>query len=418
MTKPLTLWFSTPLWQRILGALALGLIAGLVLGEQAAAVKWIGDLFVRLIRMLVTPLVFVTIAAGVIGLGDARRLGSVGLRAIGLFALTAALAVSVGVLIGEVLQPGAGVQLAGATPMPLGEARTPAEQLMGIVPLNPIEALAKGDMLAVIFFAVMVGVGVILCQEKGAPVAALLQSASDVMLKLVRVVMETAPFGVFGLIAAAIGVNGAGVLTHVAHLALCVLIGAVFQSVVVHGLIIRLVARLPVRRFFAGIVDALLVAFSTASSSATLPVAITVLERNLGVKPVIAQTVLPLGATIGRDGTALYVGLLSVFAAQAFGVHLGLTQYMLIVLTATLAALGSAPVPSASLFMLATVLSAIGIDGDRTALLVGFILPFDRLLDMIRTVPNATSNMTVATTVARFENEIDYDRFKAGTFKS
>jgi Na+/H+-dicarboxylate symporter len=216
--------------------------------------------------------------------------------------------------------------------------------------------------------------------------------------------MEATPFGVFALIANAVAANGAAVFVNIGWLALAVVVGSLIQIVVVHSLVLRLIARLPIAPFFRGIVDALVVAFSTASSSATLPVAMTVAERNLGVGRPIYSTVLPLGASIGKDGTAMYVGLLSMFALQAFGTPLTPSVYLLVLLTGALAAFGTAPVPSASLFMLAAVLSAVGVPPEQT---VGFVLPFDRLLDMTRTVPSASANLTVATTVARCEGELD-----------
>ena len=225
--------------------------------------------------------------------------------------------------------------------------------------------------------------------------------------------MEAAPFGVFALIANAVAANGAAVFVHVGWLALAVVIGSAVQLLVVHSLLLRLVARLPVLPFFRGIIDALAVAFSTASSSATLPVAMRVAEKNLGIGRPVFQTVLPLGASIGKDGTAMYVGLLSLFSLQAFGTPLTPEVFGLVLLTGALAAFGTAPVPSASLFMLAAVLSAVGIAPEQTALIVGFVLPFDRLLDMTRTVPSASANLTVATTVARWEGELDEARYRA-----
>jgi Na+/H+-dicarboxylate symporter len=275
------------------------------------------------------------------------------------------------------------------------------------VPLNIVDALAKGDMLALIFVAILFGIGTVLSGEVGKPFAALLQSLSAVLLKIVGLVMELTPFGVFALIANAVATNGAGVFLNIGWLALAVVIGSLVQIVVVHSLVLKFVARVPVLRFFRGIIDALVVAFSTASSSATLPVAMTVAGRNLGIGKPVYSTVLPLGATIGKDGTAMYVGLLSVFSLQAFGVPMDPGVYGIVLVTGALAAFGTAPVPSASLFMLAAVLSAVGVAPEQTALIVGFVLPFDRLLDMTRTVPSASANLTVATVVARWENELD-----------
>jgi Na+/H+-dicarboxylate symporter len=300
-----------------------------------------------------------------------------------------------------------GANLGGAVPKALGATKSVAEQLIGIVPLNVVDALAKGDMLAIIFVAILLGVGTITAGEAGRPLADFFQAASAVMLRVVTIVMEATPFGVFALIANSIAANGTSVFVNVGWLALCVVIGSALQVLLVHGLLIRLVARLQVVPFLRAIPDALMVAFSTASSSATLPVAMRVAQDKLGINKPVFMTVLPLGAAIGKDGTAMYVGLLSVFSLQALGVELAPASYLVVLLTATLAAFGTAPVPSASLFMLAAVLAAVGTGVDQTALVVGFVLPFDRLLDMTRTVASASANLAVATTVARMEGELD-----------
>lgn len=407
------IWFAIPLWKRVLGALALGLVFAFVWPAGTPYVAFLGDLFVRAIRMLVAPIVLVTIAAGITSLADPKQLGSLGGRTIGLFAVTTAIAVSVGMLVATLVGPGYGAPLGTATAHALGEPVTPYQQLIGIVPLNIVEALAKGDMLALIFVAILVGVGTVVAGEPGKPFARGLQSLSAVLLKVVGIVMEATPFGVFALIANAVAANGAAVFVNVGWLALAVVLGSLIQILVVHSLILRFVARLPLLPFFRGIVDALVVAFSTASSSATLPVAMRVAEKNLGIARPVFSTVLPLGASIGKDGTAMYVGLLSMFALQAFGVPLTPQVYGLVLLTGALAAFGTAPVPSASLFMLAAVLSAVGVAPEQTALVVGFVLPFDRLLDMTRTVPSASANLTVATTVARWQGELDEEVYRS-----
>ncbi|QQV77704.1 dicarboxylate/amino acid:cation symporter [Sphingomonas aliaeris] len=400
-------WFAIPLWQRVLGGLVLGLVLALVWPEAAPKVAFLGDLFIRAIRMLVAPIVLVTIAAGITSLADPKRLGTLGGRAVGLFAAMTFVAVTVGMGVAMLVRPGVGAPIGSAVPKPLGPPVAMYDQLIGIVPLNIVDALAKGDMLALIFVAILFGIGTVLSGDAGKPFAASLQSLSAVLLKIVGLVMELTPFGVFALIANAVATNGAGVFLNIGWLALAVVIGSLVQIVVVHSLVLKFVARVPVLRFFRGIIDALVVAFSTASSSATLPVAMTVAGRNLGIGKPVYSTVLPLGATIGKDGTAMYVGLLSVFSLQAFGVPMDPGVYGIVLVTGALAAFGTAPVPSASLFMLAAVLSAVGVAPEQTALIVGFVLPFDRLLDMTRTVPSASANLTVATVVARWENELD-----------
>ncbi|MBA3677589.1 MAG: dicarboxylate/amino acid:cation symporter [Sphingosinicella sp.] len=407
-------WFAIPLWKRVLGALALGLLFAFAWPEATPAVQFMGDLFVRAIRMLVVPIVLVTIASGITSLGDPKRIAGLGGRTVGLFALTTALAVSIGMAVASLIRPGEGAPLGNAAPQALGDPPTPYEQLIGIVPTNIFDALAKGDMLAIIFVAILMGIGTLVAGEAGRPFSNLLQSASSVLLKIVGIVMEATPFGVFALIANAVAANGAAVFVNVGWLALAVVIGSAAQILIVHSLILKFLAKVPVARFFRAIIDALVVAFSTASSSATLPVAMRVAEKNVGIAPPVYSTTLPLGASIGKDGTAMYVGLLSMFALQAFGTPLTPTVYALVLLTGALAAFGTAPVPSASLFMLAAVLSAVGIPPEQTALVVGFVLPFDRLLDMTRTVPSASANLTVATTVARWEGELDETMLRPG----
>ncbi|MCP3733443.1 dicarboxylate/amino acid:cation symporter [Sphingomonas sp. RP10(2022)] len=408
-------WFAIPLWRRVLVALALGVAIGVLLPGAAPWIAIVGDLFIRLIKMLVVPIVLVTIAAGITALGDPRRLGSIGGRTIALFATTTLLAVAIGMTVGLVLRPGEGAGLAGATARPLGPAVSGYDQILSIVPANIVEALAHGDMLAIIVVAVLLGIGTILSGEAGRPVAALLQSLSAVLFRIVGLVMEATPFGVLALIANAVAANGVAVFVHIGWLALAVLIGSIAQMAIVHATLIGVVARLPVGRFFRGIVDALAIAFSTASSSATLPVAMQVAQDNLGVARPVAGTVLPLGASIGKDGTAMYVGLLGQFALQALGIAPTPVMLALMLVTGALAAFGTAPVPSASLFMLAAMLSGVGVGPEQTALVVGLVLPFDRLLDMTRTVPSASANLAVATVVARAEGALDEARYRGGT---
>lgn len=407
-------WFGIALWKRILAALVIGAVVGLLWGEGATAIGWIGEIFVRLIRMLVVPLVFLTIASGVAALADPKRLGSIGVKTLAMYVFTTALAVTTGLIAATLIGPGEGASFADAVPKAVAEPKDPARMFIEIIPDNPIGAMASGATLSVIFFAILVGAGVIAAGKEGEPVRRLLASGSEIMLRIVGFVMETAPFGVFALIAVVMGTSGPASFLAVLKLALCVLAGASFVTLVIHGLIVvRLLAWLPPLPFFRGIADAIMVGFSTSSSSATLPVAIRVAERNLGVSSPVASTVLPLGATIGMDGAAMYVAMLTLFAAQAFGVELSFADYLVIAGTTTIVAMGVAPVPSGSLFVLAAVLHAIGITPAQTAIIVGFILPFDRILDMIRTVPNVTCDLAIATAVARWEGEMNVEKYRS-----
>ena len=409
-------WFAIALWKRILLALVLGVIAGMIWGPGAASISWLGDLFVRLIRMVVVPLVFVTLVSGVVAMGDPAKLGSLGAKTLAIYMVTTLAAIVIGLILAAALQPGVGVDLSAAAPTAVQEAIPLSERLLSIVPSNPIAALAEGNILAIIFFALLVGVSLLTIGEKGKPVAELMDSSSEMMLRITHWVMEVAPFGVFALIAAVAGTQGVAALLDVLTLALADVLACVIHVVVVHGVgIIKLSLGLSPLNFFKGARDAMLVAFSTSSSSATLPVSMSVAEDNLGIKPVVASTVLPLGATINMDGTALYVGIVSVFAAQAFGIDLSLTDYAIIAGSTTLVSIGTAAVPGASLFLMAAVMGAIGISPEQIAIVIGFILPFDRPLDMLRTVVNICGDLSVATAVANWEGEFDREIFDKRT---
>ena len=412
----LKIWFAIALWKRILLALGLGVIAGMVWGPGAASISWLGDLFVRLIRMVVVPLVFVTLVSGVVAMGDPAKLGSLGAKTLAIYMVTTLAAIIIGLILAATLQPGVGVDLSAAAPTALQKAIPLSERLLSIVPSNPIAALAEGNILAIIFFALLVGVSLLTIGEKGKPVADLMESSSEMMLRITHWVMEVAPFGVFALIAAVAGTQGAAALLDVLTLALGVVLACITHVVVVHGFgIIKLSLGLSPINFFKGARDAMLVAFSTSSSSATLPVSMSVAENNLGIKPVVASTVLPLGATINMDGTALYVGIVSVFAAQAFGIELTLADYAIIAGSTTLVSIGTAAVPGASLFLMAAVMGAIGISPEQIAIVIGFILPFDRPLDMLRTAVNICGDLSVATAVANWEGEFDREIFDKQT---
>ncbi len=400
-------WFETALWKRILLALVLGIIVGSIWGEGAVSIKWIGDLFVRLISMVVVPLVFFTLVSGIIAMGDPQKLGSLGVKTLALYMLTTMAAISIGLVLAVLLQPGEGVDLSGAVPQVLQEPVPLTQQMMNIVPRNPVAALANGDMLAIIFFALIFGVATMVVGEKARPIPELMDAASEIMLKITGWVMEVAPLGVFALIAWVSGTQGVVALLDVARLALAVVLGCALHLVLTHGALMKFVVGVSPLAFFRGARDAMLVAFSTSSSSATLPVTISVAEKKLGVSPLLASTTIPLGATINMDGTALYVGIVSVFAAQAFGLDLALADYFVIVGATTLVSIGTAAVPGASLFLMAAVMSAIGITPEQIAIVIGFILPFDRPLDMVRTSVNVTGDLSVAMVVGKWEGELD-----------
>ncbi|NBC21465.1 MAG: cation:dicarboxylase symporter family transporter [Alphaproteobacteria bacterium] len=430
-------WFEIHLWKRVIFALVLGIVAGLALrqgmGPDAAGafaetwIAWLGELFLRLIRMLIVPLIFFTLVSGIIAMGDPKRLGSLGARTIALYFATTAFAVSIGLIMASLFRPGASLSpetFEGADVSRMEEVRSGAaeagslvDRLLAIVPTNPVEALASGNILSIIFFAIMFGVGILMAGEVARPVAKWFDGASEAMLKVTEIIMETAPFGVFALMATTMATNGLGVLQSLGTLAIALYIACVLHILITYGgIIIKGVLRLPLIPFYRGVTDAQAVAYSTASSSATLPVTITCAEENLGVDKAVAGSVLPLGATINMDGTAIYIGMVALFGAQAMGIDVSLAQYVLIALMATLVSIGAAGIPSAGLFLSGLALSQVGIPEEQAFLIIGFILPFDRLLDMMRTLTNVTGDSAVATAVAKWERELDEDVYRAPDF--
>ncbi|MCR9195766.1 MAG: dicarboxylate/amino acid:cation symporter [Hyphomonas sp.] len=427
-------WFKIDLWKRVMLGLVLGLVTGLGLrygmGADAGGafaegwIEWAGDLFLRLIRMLIVPLIFFTLVSGIIAMGDPKRLGSLGVRTLATYFGTTAIAVTLGLIMATIFRPGASLSpetFAGADTSRMqsvaeraSEAGGIVERLLNIVPTNPVEALATGNILQIIFFAIMFGVGILMAGKIAEPVAKWFDGASDAMMKVTIIVMETAPIGVFALMATVMAKQGLGVLQSLGTLAIALYIACVLHILITYGgIIIKGVLRLPFIPFLRGITDAQAVAYSTASSSATLPVTITCAEENLGIDKAVAGSVLPLGATINMDGTAIYIGMVALFGAQAMGIEVSLGQYFLIALMATLVSIGAAGIPSAGLFLSGLALAQVGIPEEQAFLIIGFILPFDRLLDMMRTLTNVTGDAAVATAVAKWEGELDEDVFRA-----
>ncbi len=430
-------WFGIDLWKRVLMGLVLGAVLGLVLrqtlGTDAAAAnvnawaKPIGDAFISLIKMLVVPLIFTTLVSGVLAMGDPKKLGSLGGRALAMYMGTTVIAISFGLLIGTLIQPGAGFDTTMASPADLESTRAklaanpPAgsvgEQLMrtllSIIPDNPVAALAKGDVLQIIFFAILLGIGILLSGEVGKPLENIFNSASEAVMKMTLIVMETAPVGVFALMAWVLGQYGLGVLTVLGKMTASLYIACALHMLFTYGFIIKGILRLPILAFFRGAVDAQALAFSTSSSNATLPMTISCATKNLGIGKPVASSVLPLGATINMDGTALYQGLIALFAVQALGIPVTASMYVTIILMATLVSIGTAGVPSVSLLLATTTLGIVGATPEQTVLIIALLFPFDRILDMMRTVTNVTGDLAVATSVAKWEGELDEDVFRA-----
>ncbi|NKB88790.1 MAG: cation:dicarboxylase symporter family transporter [Acidobacteria bacterium] len=398
--------------------MVLGVILGAIVGESIVVIKPLGDLFLRLIRMVVVPLVFASLLVGTATVGDPKKLGRIGGRTLAYYLCTTAIAISLGLLIANVVQPGAGMdptvqqQLladfgdgADASVDRMRTRPSVSDALLDIVPENPMSSLANANMLQIIFFALMFGVALTFVAKEAHKTAVLsfFEGVSDAMIQLVHIVMLIAPIGVFALMAAAVGQFGLDVLRVLLLYAACVVVGLLIHMTLVYTTAVKLIAGMSPARFFAGIRPAQIVAFSTSSSGATLPVTMDRARTKLGVPEQVSSFVLPLGATINMDGTALYQGVAAVFIAQVYGIEIGLGGQLTIVLMATLASIGTAAVPGVGIITLAMVLEQIGLPLEGIALILGV----DRILDMIRTVTNVTGDASAAVIVAAAEGQLD-----------
>lgn len=379
-------------------------------------IKPFGDMFIRLIQMVVIPLVFASLLLGVASLGDPRKLGRIGTKTILYFLITTGLAVSIGLALANVVQPGSGFddslkqELIESNKDEISkkkEIRESTKQSFGdiivkIIPKNPIEDMAKGNMLPIIFFALMIGICLsFVDSDKANHVIKFFDGINDIMIVIVNIAMKFAPYGVYSLIMVVTCSFGVEVFIALIKYSLVVIVGLFAHSLMTYGLVIKL-SGLGYRNYLVGIKDAMLLGFSTSSSSATLPVSMKNATENLKINEDIVSFVLPLGATINMNGTALYQGVAAVFIAQVFGIHLNLEQQLIVVLTATLAAIGAAGVPSAGIITLLTVLQGIGVPAAGIALIMGV----DRILDMFRTGVNIMGEISAALFVGRTEGQM------------
>lgn len=379
----------------------------------AVLIKPVGNIFIRLLMFISIPLVLASLIVGAASLGDIRRVGRLGGKTVIAYMITITSAITIGLTMVNVMQPGK--QLAPeAQEKLMAEFQTDikseippvdlVDMLVNIVATNPIRAAADGEMLQIVFFALMIGVSLTLVpSEKARPVINFFDGLSDTMIKMVGMIMTIAPYGVFALIAATVGEFGFDILETLLWYTVTLIIALTLHTFGFLGLAVRFLSGIKYGKFFSGIKDAMLVAFTTSSSGATLPVNMRVCEDNLGVPKKITSFVLPLGATINMDGTSMYQAVAAVFIAQVYGFDLNLAEQLTILFTAILASIGTAPVPGVGIIMLIIVLRSVNIPEEGIALILGI----DRFLDMCRTVPNIVGDAAVATVIAKQEGVLE-----------
>jgi len=403
---------------KIFIAMIMGAIAGLALnfaGNPEWSRLWltegifnvVGQIFISLLKMLVVPLVFISLVCGSSSLSDPKMLGRVGGKTIALYLLTTAIAVSLALGSAVIFKPGVGVHAIATVEAQISESKPFTQVLIDMVPTNPVAAMADGQMLPIILFAVLLGISITLSKETGVRVSKWFNDMNAIIMKLVTLVMEVAPYGVFSLIAILAATSNAADI-----MALGKYVGLVFAVLFIHALfvyptILSVIGRLNPIIFLSKIRPAMLFAFTTASSNATIPVTLETVEKKVGVSNKVASFTVPLGATINMDGTAIMQGIATGFIAQFYGIDLSLDQYLMVVVMVILASIGTAGVPGVGLVVLAGVLHQVGLPAEGIALILGV----DRLLDMTRTVVNITGDSMVTTIVAKSEGELDLDVF-------
>lgn len=400
-------WFAKNLGIIIIISMFLGILAGVVLGERASMFTPLGDIFVQLIKMVVIPLVAVSIVLGAASLGNGATAGKIGLSTFGFYLTTTAIAVIIGLVAGEIFKPGIGVDMESIRSMFSNEYADKGaipgfwETIKGIIPTNPIKALVDGNILQVLFFSLFLGFGVSsLKEEKKVALIKVLDALNDALIFVITAVMYFAPIGVFGLMADAVGTFGFAVLGLVFKLFIVYVGALLLHTFGVYGLVIKLLSKMSPLKFFRTIYKVQLVALSTASSMATLSLNMETCEDELGVSKETTSFVLPLGATINMDGNAIYYALAACFFAQMFGVQLGMTEYVAIIITATIGSIGQAGVPGPSLLVVAVLLAA-NIPVAGLPLLFGV----DRLFDMLRTAVNVTGDASCAVIVENLRED-------------
>lgn len=404
---------------KILIGLGLGFVTGLILYFFVpegmirdtiivdGALRFIGQIFLRAIKMLVVPLVFISIVNGAAGIGDIKKLGRIGGRTIAFYMTTTAVAISIALLVASVVNPGQtdGLDLSKITTqeVEINEAVPIVDVFLDMVPTNPVSSMVNANMLQIIVFALLIGIALSALGEKGKYVSKLFFELNEVMMKLVSFVMLIAPIGVFGLIAVTFANEGLDAIEALAKYFFTVLFVLLIHAGITYGSILKVFTGLSPLRFFKNFFPAISVAFSTATSSGSLPITMDVSEENLGVSKNISSFTLPLGATINMDGTAIMQGVATIFIAQIYGIDLSFTQLLTVIFTATLASIGTAGVPGVGLIMLSMVLQSVNIPIEG----IGLIMGIDRLLDMTRTAVNVTGDAVCTLIVAKKEGEFD-----------
>ena len=367
----------------------------------------IGQIFIASLRLVIVPLVFFSLVCGVVSISSSSRIGTISLKTLSLYLLTTAIAISIALTFALLFQPGVGVDLALPTAFQSTEAPSLKEVLINIFPTNPVAAMAEGNMLQIIVFSLLFGIALKSLGSSGDALKASFETINNVILSLVKMLIELAPYGIFALLFSLFAVQGFSMIGDLAKYFFLLVFVLIFHAFFTYGSLLYLLAQLNPLKFFMKVRSLAIFAFSTSSSSATMPITLDTVKNKLGVNSSIGSFTVPLGATINMDGTAIMQGIATVFISQAYNIDLTMVDYLMVILTATLASIGTAGVPGVGLIMLAMVLEQVGLPVEGIALIIGV----DRLLDMTRTAVNVCGDAMVSCVVAKSEDEFNSETF-------
>lgn len=394
------------LWVKILIALILGVFTGLVMtyfGLNTEIFKPVGDIFLRLINMIIVLLVLSSMTVGITSIHDPQKLGRVGLKSLVLYVTTTAGSIAIGIFFAKLFNIGGGMGLSTTTEVMIRETPSMGDIILQIVPYNPMASLVEGNVLQIIVFALFLGISINFAGERGRPLLEFLESLADVMYRLTSIVMEFSPIGVFAIMTWVTGTYGYETLFELGYFLGTYYLACIIQVIVILCGILYFLAKVSPIPFFRGMGDAIMLAFSTSSSSATLPVSMHCVQENLGVSKNITRFILPLGSTVNMNGAGLFQGMAVIFIANAYGIELGWSKLLTIVVTATLSAIGAAGIPGSGFIMLSVVFTSVGLPIEGLALLAGI----DRLREMVSTILNVMGDAVVAVYIAKQEGELD-----------
>ena len=400
-------------WAKILLGLVLGIIVGFVMGPKASVFHIFGKAFINLLTMLVVLIIFSSLVVGICHMKDPKKLGRVGFRTLSFYVVTTLIAIVSGIALAYLFNPGSNLQLAPVE-VDLGNIVRPtlSSFFVSLIPSNPFQAFAEGNILQVIIFSIFLGISIIFAGEKSKPLLEVLESVSHVMHKLTHFVMLLAPYGVFALIASTVGSVGLKIILPLLKFLLCNYIGCFIQLFIVFTFSLRVLSKMKVIPFFKGMKDAILLAFTTSSSSATLPVSLECSQKHLGISEDISGFVLSLGSTINMNGGAIGQAVSAVFISQAYGIELSFLQIFILIFVCLFSAIGAAGIPGTGLVMLSLVLGVVGLPLEGIALVAGV----DRLREMLSSVVNVLGDAVAAVFVAKKEKEINEKTYYKATW--